>query len=56
MRKFLVTYHDAIRKVEMSATIQARNLASATAKEQKAMAVINESHPNFSIKSIVEVA
>lgn len=56
MRNFKVTYYDAIRKVEMSATIQALSLESATAEEAKAMAIINQSHPNFSIKSIVEVA
>jgi hypothetical protein len=56
MKKFLVTYYNAARKVENSVTVLARSLESATAEEEKAMAMMNQINPYLSIKSIVEVS
>ncbi len=53
MKKFLVTYYDSIRKVEMSVDVRAQNLESLIAKEEDDMAIVNQSYPHFKIKSII---
>lgn len=55
MKKFEVTYFNAARKVENTIIVLAASLESATAEEQKALALFNRINPFISIKSIVEV-
>jgi hypothetical protein len=55
MKKFQVTYYNAVRKSENSVMVLARSLESARAEEEKAVAMMNQINPFISLKSIVEV-
>jgi len=56
MKTFIVTYYNAIKKVETKLYVSSSSLESAIAEEDKAIALINAFNPFISVKSVREVA